>query len=186
MIIIFLFLLLLGVLSYALVGVYRSYALKKDILDCPNHRSSHVLPTPRGGGVIFPVLWFTFLLILCRVNFIEVSYLSIFVFPVFLIGIVSFLDDRYGLPARFRFLAQLVAAIYSLVVIGGFPSINLGFMTVNWGWFGYVFAVFALIWSTKKGLPLVSVLLRRTLKLLLFNSFLDQILPQLSVGPPNG
>lgn len=145
---IIIFLVLLGVLSYALVGVYRSYALKKDILDCPNDRSSHVLPTPRGGGVVFPILWFVFLLMLFHINFIEISYLSIFLFPVFLIGVVSFLDDRYGLPAYFRFLAQLVAAVYSLIVIGGFSSVNLGFMTVSWGWFGCVFAILALVWST--------------------------------------
>ena len=145
MMVIFLF--LLGVLSYVLVGIYRSYALKQDILDYPNHRSSHVLPTSLGGGVIFPVLWFAFLLILYFVDFIELSYLVIFIFPVFLIVVVSFLDDRYGLSAYFRFLAQLTAAIYSLIVIGGLPSIDLGFMTLNWGWFGYIFAVFALVWS---------------------------------------
>jgi len=142
------FLILMACLSYILVGLFRSYALKKKILDHPNQRSSHLVPTPRGGGIVFPILWSIFLLIFYFVGFIELFYLSLFIFPAFLIGLVSFLDDSYSLPARYRFLAQLVAAIYSLIIVGGFPAINLGVITIYWGWFGYIFMMLALVWST--------------------------------------
>ncbi|MBU0744129.1 MAG: glycosyltransferase family 4 protein [Gammaproteobacteria bacterium] len=142
------FLILLSVLSYISIGIYRSYAIKKNILDLPNQRSSHSIPVPRGGGVVFPILWVGFLLISYFINFIEASYLILFLPPVFLISFVGFFDDKYNIPARFRFLAQLIAAIYVLAVLGGFPKLDLGIITIDWGWFGYVFMVLALLWST--------------------------------------
>jgi len=39
------------ILSYTLVGVVRGYAIRADLLDRPNDRSSHRVPTPRGGGL---------------------------------------------------------------------------------------------------------------------------------------
>ncbi len=37
-------------LSVGLTYLLRLYALKNNIIDTPNSRSSHVTPTPRGGG----------------------------------------------------------------------------------------------------------------------------------------
>ena len=39
--------------SLAMVGVLRSYALRRNVIDFPNARSSHQNPTPRGGGLPF-------------------------------------------------------------------------------------------------------------------------------------
>ena len=38
-------------LAFAMTYFMRAYALKKNIIDNPNERSSHSVPTPRGGGV---------------------------------------------------------------------------------------------------------------------------------------
>jgi len=38
-------------LSYLGVAALRRWAERKNILDFPNDRSSHTLPTPRGGGI---------------------------------------------------------------------------------------------------------------------------------------
>ena len=37
--------------TIALTGLVRRYALHRGMLDVPNARSSHTVPTPRGGGV---------------------------------------------------------------------------------------------------------------------------------------
>jgi Fuc2NAc and GlcNAc transferase len=51
-----LILLLLGAAgSWALTSSVRRYALHADLLDRPNERSSHTVPTPRGGGVAIVV-----------------------------------------------------------------------------------------------------------------------------------
>lgn len=135
-------------LSYVSVGFFRSYAIKKKLFDLPNQRSSHATPTPRGGGIVFPVLWIVFLIVLYFFGFIKASYLYLFLPPVFLISFISFIDDKYQLAARWRFLAQLSAVIYSLVIIGGFPTFNLWIVTIHWAWFGYIFMALALLWST--------------------------------------
>ncbi len=135
------------ILSYISVGLYRSYAIKKSILDHPNHRSSHSMPTPRGGGVVFPVLWGVFLVVSYFIGFIDGSYLLLFLPVTFIISLVSFLDDKYQVAARFRFFVQLGVAIYSLFIMGGFPEFNLGLLTINWGWFGSVFICIVLLWS---------------------------------------
>ena len=43
------------IVSWGLTFVLRRYALAKSLMDIPNERSSHVVPTPRGGGVAIVV-----------------------------------------------------------------------------------------------------------------------------------
>lgn len=40
-----------ALLAGGLVGVVRRYALRRALLDVPTERSSHAVPTPRGGGL---------------------------------------------------------------------------------------------------------------------------------------
>lgn len=44
-----------GVASWLMTAALRRYALSRSLLDIPNARSSHTLPTPRGGGLAFVV-----------------------------------------------------------------------------------------------------------------------------------
>ena len=39
-----------ALLSLLLTGWLRRYALARSLMDIPNERSSHTVPTPRGGG----------------------------------------------------------------------------------------------------------------------------------------
>ena len=43
--------------SLVLTGLLRRYALAASLLDIPNERSSHSLPTPRGGGVAIVIIF---------------------------------------------------------------------------------------------------------------------------------
>jgi len=42
--------------SYLLVFWFRRWALRCNLLDIPNERSSHVVPTPRGGGLAIVIV----------------------------------------------------------------------------------------------------------------------------------
>src|SRR5690625_7770719 len=44
-----------GVLNYFVTKQFISYAKRKQITDIPTERSSHTVPTPRGGGGGFVV-----------------------------------------------------------------------------------------------------------------------------------
>lgn len=115
-------LILTFLISVLVTGSVRSYALKKSLIDIPNERSSHVVPTPRGGGLGFIIGFAVSLLVL---PFFQVSDLS----PDYFLGLVliplaviGFLDDRYNLPSSLRYTVQLSAAIIAVVHYGSFPQ----------------------------------------------------------------
>lgn len=88
--------------------VYFRLALRYRIIDKPNERSSHVKPTIRGGGIIFPVA-VLFYSVLSSFSF---TYLAI---AVLLSGVVSFVDDIRDMPSLLRFSVHIVASILVLM-----------------------------------------------------------------------
>jgi Fuc2NAc and GlcNAc transferase len=45
------------VASFLLTELIRRYTLNKNLIDTPNERSSHTVPTPRGGGLSIVVIF---------------------------------------------------------------------------------------------------------------------------------
>ena len=86
-----------------LAPLVRSLMLRKGIIDIPNHRSSHTVPTARGGG------WACILGLSAAT---AVAVLRDGVVPwwvlaaALVLGLVGFLDDRRSLPAWVRLAAQ--------------------------------------------------------------------------------
>lgn len=112
----FAFLTLLFGLSWAGVGVFRWYAINKGMLDKPSARSSHVVPTPRGGGVVFFLGWMTLLGVLYYYYIVNQNYLWLFA-PAVLMGLIGFIDDHKPLSASVRFLVQCLACAASLFIL---------------------------------------------------------------------
>src|SRR5436190_22244728 len=88
--------------SAVLVRLIRARA----VLDHPNERSSHRVPTPRGGGIAIVLItlggsafWMT-----PRFAVVAVAALAI--------AVVSFIDDLHPLPATLRLGVQIAAALY--------------------------------------------------------------------------
>ena len=88
--------------------------IKANILDWPNHRSSHRQPTPKGGGVAVAT---TFCLGLSALYFmglvpgLEPTRFMIFTGLAALVAVVFFYDDLHNLPALAKLAAQTLAAI---------------------------------------------------------------------------
>jgi Fuc2NAc and GlcNAc transferase len=131
-----LFLFILFTLSWLLIGCFRIYALKKDLVDKPNHRSSHTITTPRGAGIVFMILWLTAVITSYCFGYINIDKLLILLPGSILIGVISYLDDCRGMSAKLRLIIQFAAAIISLIALGGYL-----------GWLGSVLAAIAIIWS---------------------------------------
>ena len=89
------------------------------ILDQPNQRSSHVAPTPRGGGIAILVVIVATSLWMGRAHQDRLMWIAPLV--AVWIGIVSLVDDVRGLSAGVRFGTHIAGA---LVLIWG-----LGFTT---------------------------------------------------------
>ncbi|CAO3374069.1 MraY family glycosyltransferase [Azospirillum argentinense] len=107
-------------LSWLLTGRVLAYLRRKAILDHPNDRSSHSIPTPRGGG------WGVMLTLLPAWALIAATAddplraLPILVGAVALMA-VSWMDDRRGLGPAPRFLAQIAAVVAGLTALPGGP-----------------------------------------------------------------
>jgi Fuc2NAc and GlcNAc transferase len=132
--------------SFSLTWALRRYALSRSLIDIPNARSSHSVPTPRGGGVAI-VLAFTLALFILWIAGLMAS-------PVFLgiagagalIAVIGFLDDHAHIAARWRLLGHFVASIWLLFWLGGLPVVELFGHSFDLGWFGHVLAAFYLVW----------------------------------------
>lgn len=132
--------------TWAMTGLIRRYALRKGVMDIPNHRSSHSVPTPRGGGLSFVILFNLFVLIYSVVERVSPDMVVGFASAGIVIALVGWLDDREGLSARLRALVHIIAAAWAVFWIGGLPEIKIGFCTLRLGFVGSVLAVVGIVW----------------------------------------
>lgn len=114
--------------SWVLTMGIRRYALTHRMVDIPNHRSSHSVITPRGGGLAFIVCFLISVLILIYFDQISLVLIWPFIVANGFVACIGFLDDRIHLSARWRFVGHILASIFALYTLGGMPSISL------WGW----------------------------------------------------
>jgi Fuc2NAc and GlcNAc transferase len=89
-------------LTAILVNLVRRYALKH-LLDCPNQRSSHITPTPRGGGVACVLIFALAVGFLFWIQRASWSVLLTSILGLIIAG-VGFWDDHRSISAYWRFL----------------------------------------------------------------------------------
>ena len=128
----------------AVLGILR----RRAILDHPNRRSSHAIPTPRGGGIA--------LLIVLLPAWAAIAYLSptngpmirLVLWPVLgaalMLAVISWVNDLRGLSSFARLLAHILAVAMALTVLprdamvfqGLLPAVLDRMATgVLWVWF---------------------------------------------------
>ena len=135
-----------GIFSAALTGLLRRYALARGVIDVPNARSSHALPTPRGGGVAIvlgtalalPALW--------AAEVIAPAQLWALLGAGGVVAVVGFADDHGHIAARWRLLAHFSAAAWALAWLGGLPPVPFLTALQMPGWVGAVFGALYLVW----------------------------------------
>ncbi|MDV6168398.1 UDP-GlcNAc--UDP-phosphate GlcNAc-1-phosphate transferase [Flavobacterium sp. DG1-102-2] len=106
--------LLIVAILFILELVYFKIADRFNIIDKPNHRSSHTSITLRGGGIIFPVAMF----VACVLGNASLA----FTVGVVLVGLVSFIDDIKPLHQLPRIASHLIAialVLYDLQLLQG-------------------------------------------------------------------
>ncbi|MBL1210291.1 glycosyltransferase family 4 protein [Geminocystis sp. GBBB08] len=109
----------------------------KQLLDIPNERSSHVSPTPRGGGLGFVITFILGIVILIFFPVLPVKIDPLLPLILLPLAIVGFLDDRYNLPSILRYGVQLGVAIFAIIRYGIFPQPWL----TNYGFIGIILAI---------------------------------------------
>lgn len=133
-------------LSLLMTAGLRRYALARSVIDVPNARSSHTVPTPRGGGVAI-VLTFLLAIVGFMLSGAEDSHTLVALGGGgALIAIIGFMDDHGHIPARWRLLGHFIAAVWMLAWMGGLPPLTLFGWHVDLGWLGGVLAAVYLVW----------------------------------------
>jgi len=135
------------VASYLGVAGIRNWALRRNVLDIPNHRSSHTKPTPRGGGLAIALvilIGFSLLQILGRGLALR-TFLG-YTLGAVLVAAIGGLDDVFELSPRIRLSVQLFAALLFCLVAQWVTTIYVPFLgELKLGWLGLPLTV---LWIT--------------------------------------
>jgi len=127
-------------------GLLRRYALAASLIDIPNARSSHQLPTPRGGGLALVLVFLVALPFLAINRFLPMPLFWALLGSGSMVAIIGFWDDHGHINARWRLLVHFAAAVWGLVCLHGFPDLVLFTHRFELGWIGQLFACLYLVW----------------------------------------
>lgn len=121
------------VVSGASVAAIRGWLVRAGVLDRPGRRSSHQVPTPRGGGLGIVAGFLAGLAISSWVLpaghlwglDITDSRLTALVAGALLVAAVGLVDDLHSLPVGLRLGAQTVGAVVAIAGVGTLEAIRL-------------------------------------------------------------
>jgi UDP-N-acetylmuramyl pentapeptide phosphotransferase/UDP-N-acetylglucosamine-1-phosphate transferase len=133
--------LIIALVAGLATGIVLRFLKRRVILDVPNQRSSHAVPTPRGGGIavvfVIVVAWAGMAVATADVAALLVVALAS------IIALVSWLDDLWGLPIAFRLLAQAAAVAIGALLLPGEGQVFQGLLPPN---IDAVLAAFLWLW----------------------------------------
>ena len=133
-------------LSWGLTALLRRYALGKNLMDVPNTRSSHSIPTPRGGGLSIVITFILGLLYLWHISLVSDEVVIGLCGAGAAVAILGFIDDHGHIAARWRLLGHCFIAIWLVFWLGPVSEMVIFGIQVDMGWIGYALVVPALVW----------------------------------------
>lgn len=94
--------------------------LRRRMLDNPNSRSSHSVPTPRGGGLsfvfvsVFASVFYFLIALLSNTSSFSLSTISLPAAPLLSLplSLIGLIDDRYNISASWRYCVQVITAFF--------------------------------------------------------------------------
>jgi Fuc2NAc and GlcNAc transferase len=129
-----------------LTGWIRAYALRHRILDMPNARSSHTVPTPRGGGISIVAMSLGALGIAALLGWIPAAVVIALLPGGLIVAVIGWLDDRSHIPAPWRLLVHLLAAAWVVGGAGWVAQVPMPGGDLALGWVAGPLAVLWLAW----------------------------------------
>ena len=115
----FISLIISAVATYLFMPWLLRLCKRRGLYDMPNERKVHHNKIPRLGGVLFlpcTMIGIGFSMMMMQFIHLELPVFTLstilIMVGVFLIYLIGLIDDILGLPARFKFLIQFIAALF--------------------------------------------------------------------------
>ncbi len=124
----------------------RRKAAEHRLIDVPNSRSMHATATPRGGGVAISTAAIAAIVVLGLANWLAWPAVWSLCGGGGLVALIGFIDDRSGLPPKWRLLGHFLAAIAAIAVVGGAPPITVHGIALSSPLLGFAFAAAYVVW----------------------------------------
>ncbi len=105
--------------SALFVFLVRRYALRRGVIDRPNTRSSHSVPTPRGGGLGVILAFLLTLMVVTGASLALAEYCAII--GVLAVAAIGWVDDHRGASVRSRLIVHLIGAALLLPLMWALP-----------------------------------------------------------------
>lgn len=144
---VFIFYVVVFSITLLLTYFVRVWVIRVSVMDIPNERSSHSVPTPRGGGIAIAIVWFLAISFLFARKEIDKNlFLGLLCgLPISAIG---FIDDLISITPRMRLFVQVCSALLAVFFLGGVNAIDLGFTTIAIPYLFSLLAVVGIVWLT--------------------------------------
>jgi len=111
--------------SGILTALAWRYALYRELLDMPGKRRSHVMVTPRGGGIGPIVMTLAGGAVLVSMHPRQAYALGGCLLGMSAVAAVGWLDDHRPLSARLRLAVHVMAALIAALALLGVPATSL-------------------------------------------------------------
>jgi len=135
----------LFLLSYIITYFIKNFAIKKSLLAKVTKRSSHLVPTPHGGGVAIAIVWFIGLFYFYMNGIVEKNIFYTLLLGL-VISIIGLIDDIFELSFKLRVFAQFSIAVLALYLLGGLERIDLYFFIIENQIITSIFATILIVW----------------------------------------
>lgn len=133
--------------SFLLTLAIKRTAGRLKLIDVPNERSSHALPTPKGGGVAIAISSLAAMGLLCVLGIMPTHLFLALAPGGAAVAAVGLIDDIKPLTARLRLLVHFMAAGWAVVCIGPVPFFHhYAAATPELQWFSYAASTVGIVW----------------------------------------
>ncbi|HEY7889916.1 MAG TPA: glycosyltransferase family 4 protein [Steroidobacteraceae bacterium] len=135
----------LGVSFLLTLGIRRA-ARGLGLIDIPNERSSHAVPTPTGGGLAIVVSATAALGLLAAVGLVPARLFLVLGPGGAAVAAVGFIDDRKTLSARIRLFIHFAAAAWAVAWIGPVDLFGTAGEASGLQWLNYAVSTVGIAW----------------------------------------
>ena len=131
------------IISLVCTRYYKSLAIASDIVATPNFRTLHEHPIPRGGGLIFSLIFVLIIFGLGTDSIISIDLMLALGVGGGLAAIFGFADDVINIRASVKLIIQFCLAAWILICFDGGPLQTFQWLPV---WLSWSVSLFMLLW----------------------------------------